>query len=364
MRIRGIGHVYLPTYQTKAGETRHAGVYWWKLGSRRCSTGHRTEDGAQRWVVERLHEMQRGHLVGAHAAPLKWDDLERMLEDRWAADDRRGMAQCRSNLKRLRQAFAGWPADAITSDQITRYAVRRRQTGAAAATVNLELAILRRAFTLARESGRLNFIPLVHRLPGVHHRTGTVEPGDLEAILALLPERYRPVIRFLWLTGWRESEALGLTWSRVDLDAHEVRLDTSKSGQPRVLHHGALPGLVQLLADQHAGMRSLSPFVFAGRGGRPIDRTALQKAWRRAAIEAGVPNALIHDLRRTMVRDLRRAGVPLAVAMGTVGHASLQVHQGYSIVSRDDQTDGLARLEALRSGEPIQRRFAQFTPKP
>jgi integrase len=264
-----------------------------------------------------------------------------------------------SRLRYLRRAFAGWQATAMTTDRITAYAVRRRGEGAAVGTVNLELAILRRGFGLAREAGRLDLVPVIHRLPGVSHRTGTVEQGDLEAILAALPERYRPPVRFLWLTGWREGEALGLTWQHVDLgDAGEVSLSTSKSGQPRLLPFARESQLGRLLASVATSRRSLSPYVFPGRAGHRMDRTALQKAWRRACAGAGVPGRpLIHDLRRTAIRDMRRAGVPLAVAMTAVGHRSLTVHQGYSVVAREDQEDGLARLEALRSGEPVQRRL-------
>lgn len=58
-----------------------------------------------------------------------------------------------------------------------------------------------------------------------------------------------------------------------------------------------------------------------------------------------------------MTRDMRRAGVPLAVAMGTVGHTDLATHQGYSVVARQDQDEGMARVAALRAGEPVQRRI-------
>lgn len=357
MNVRGAGHLYRPTYRGRDGERKQAGVYWWKVGRARMSTGCRTEEDAQRWAVDRLVEMRRGHLVGATAAPLRWDDLERMLCDRWAADGRRGLLQCMARLRHLRRAFGGWRADAVTTDRITAYAVRRRAEHAAVGTVNLELAILRRGFGLAREAGRLDTIPVIHRLPGALHRTGTVERGDLDAILAQLAPRYRPPIEALYWTGWREGEILRLVWQRVDLQAHELRLDVSKTGQPRVLCYASVPALRDLLDEAHR-IRGFSPYVFPGRAGRQMDRTALQKAWRRAAVAAGAPGALIHDLRRTAIRDMRRAGVPLAVAMGTVGHASLSVHQGYSIVARRDQDAGMAQLVALRAGEPVQRCFA------
>ncbi len=357
MNVRGAGHLYRPTYKARDGERRAAGVFWWKLGRARMSTGCRTEKDAQSWVVERLVEMRRGHLVGARPAVLKWDDLEKMVCDRWTVDERRGLLQCMARLRHLRRAFAGWQATAITSDRVTAYAVRRRAEDAAVGTVNLELAILRRAFGLAREAGRLDVIPVIHRLPGTVHRTGTVERGDLEAILAAMPARYRPPLEALYWTGWRLSEVLHLVWSRVDLAAHELRLDRSKTGQPRVLCYSAIPRLCELLDEAHQ-RRTFSPVIFPGRAGRPMNRTTVEKHWRAACRACRLPDStLIHDLRRTAVRDLRRAGVPLAVAMGAVGHTSLAVHQGYSIVAREDQAAGMAALVALRAGEPVQRRL-------
>lgn len=40
--------------------------------------------------------------------------------------------------------------------------------------------------------------------------------------------------------------------------------------------------------------------------------------------------------------------------MNTVGHRNLDVHLGYSTVTRADQYEGLSRLGALRAGEPRQ----------
>lgn len=360
MQVRGAGHLYRPTYKGSKGERRQGGVYWWKLGSVRQSTGCRTEKEAQAWAMDRLVEMRRGHLIGVKAAAPSWDELERMLEDRWTRDARRGMLQARSAMKHLRRAFAGSRADTITTDRVNSYAARRLRAGAAVATVNVELAILRRSFTLAREVGRVAVIPVIHRLKGAVRRTGTVERGDLEAVLARLEPRFVAPIRLLWLTGWRLSEALNLSWQQVDLRARELRLDTSKTGEPRAIHFSDGSELHQLLTGVSAARQSLSPYLFPGRAGRRLDRTTIQKAWRRACIAAGCPKALIHDLRRTMVRDMRRAGVALAVAMGTVGHRSLSVHQGYSTVAAEDFVHGLDRVEAFRAGQPVQRRLAHI----
>ncbi len=361
MRVRGAGHLYRPQYKVR-GETRWNGIWWWKCGRIRTSTGCRDEASAQAWAVERLVEMRRGHLLGIEARRLTYDDLEKMLLDRWAAEGRKGQQQARARLRHLNRAFSGWTVDSITTDRVTAYAARRREAGAAIATVNLELAYLRRAWSIAREAGRVETIPVIHRLPGANRRTGTIERGDLDAILSHLSERYRPCILFLWATGWRESEALHLTWSRVDLGAGEVRLgaEDTKTRHARMIYLGGAPSLLTLLRQQWDGRKAISPYVFPGRAGAPIDRTALQKAWRRASIEAGLPHALIHDLRRTMARDLRRSGSGPLDAMPILGHRDLRIHADYSIVDRRDQESALARLETYRAGEPVQQRLLPF----
>src|SRR5579885_521812 len=56
----------------------------------------------------------------------------------------------------------------------------------------------------------------------------------------------------------------------------------------------------------------LIPFVFSRAHGQPI--RGFRKAWGTACRKAGVPGRVLHDFRRTAVRNLLRAGVPERVA--------------------------------------------------
>jgi len=84
--------------------------------------------------------------------------------------------------------------------------------------------------------------------------------------------------------------------------------------------------------------------VFPGRRGGQIHATSLQKAWIRARKALGLGDIMIHDLRRTLVREMEQKGIPRSVAMTITGHRSEAVYQRYAIVARQDMEDGLRKL--------------------
>lgn len=345
MRIkgRGAGCLYLPTY-TRQGKSKRSGIWWWKCGRIRVSTGCRRLRDAQAWQLARLAEMGRGSLVGLRATQQTYESAETALRNQHAVDGRRASLACQ--LAHLRSYFSGWRATDITPAACRDYAARRRHEGAAVATVNLELARLRRGLRLLWQSGLIPAAPHVPMLPGANVRRGWLELADVDAILACLPARCAPPVRFLALTGWRLGEALGLEWSRVHRDAREIRLDTSKSGDPRCLPYGTYPALEAVIEAQWRGRSGLCPWVFPGRALRPLYRGTVERHWRAACEATGHRGALIHDLRRSLVRRMEAAGVPRHVAMSITGHRSEQVYLRYAITDRSAQEDGLALLSA------------------
>ncbi len=54
-------------------------------------------------------------------------------------------------------------------------------------------------------------------------------------------------------------------------------------------------------------------------------------AWDAATEAAGYPDKLLHDFRRTAVRNLERAGVPRSSAMAMVGHQTESIYRRYAI---------------------------------
>jgi len=133
-----------------------------------------------------------------------------------------------------------------------------------------------------------------------------------------------------------------------------VRLEpeTTKNDEGRVFPFKASPELADLLARQRQATSAVEretgqivPLVFHCRGSRIKN---LHAVWRRACREAGCPGRFIHDLRRTAVREMERAGVPRSVAMKLSGHKTESIYRRYAIVSEADLAEGVGRRAGFR----------------
>jgi hypothetical protein len=127
----------------------------------------------------------------------------------------------------------------------------------------------------------------------------------------------------------------------LDLEAavRRLRPELSKNKNGRVL---ALSKPLKNIVERRWQARvPCCPYVFHVKG-RPIGDW--WKSWNRACHEAGVPGKLFHDLRRTVVRNLVRVGVPERVAMDVTEHKTRSVFDRYNMVSEADLKEATDRL--------------------
>ena len=158
---------------------------------------------------------------------------------------------------------------------------------------------------------------------------------------------------FGYETGWRLREIITLQWRQLDLGEGSARLDpgTTKNREGRLVYLS--PHLLEILRAQAAATRDLErarglivPWVFHRRGGRILRFLA---SWQTACRNAGVPGMFFHDLRRTAVRNMVRAGIPERVAMQISGHKTRSVFERYNIVSETDLREAAVRLAVAQS---------------
>jgi integrase len=242
------------------------------------------------------------------------------------------------HVNNLANAFGAFRGEEITEDRIAEYSRKRlERDGVAPATLHRELSVLRRMLRLAAH--KLPRVPVID-MPRVHNaRQGFFEEEDLQAVLPHLPDHARNLVEFLYLTGWRVGEALKLQWSDVDWKRRSVWLRDSKNREPRVFPFKYHPRLEEVLRRQRRQVATwersagaLCPAVFPWRG-RPLQK--LRRSWKTACRAAGMPDRLVHDFRRTAVRNLIRAGVQQAIAMKITGHKTSSIFRRYLIVDEE-----------------------------
>jgi integrase len=351
-RQRGMGSIY-----------QRAGVYWIKYyaGGKpfRESTGERGKEGAKAakdLLKKRLGEMGVGAFIGPQAERVTFEELTELVRADYKSNGRKSLWRAEMAVTRLGDHFAGMKALSIPT-RAQAYIVARLAEKASAATIRYELAILGRAFTLAFQSRLLPQRPFIPTLEVRNVRQGFFEEKELRAVLKHLPETVRPVVEFAYLTGWRRGEVLSLEWRQIDFQAGTVRLEpgTTKNDEGRTFPFAAIPALAALLQAQREYTTAVErerqriiPWVFHRRG---FPMVGIRGEWERACDKAKVPGRLFHDLRRTAVRNLERAGVPRSVAMKLTGHKTEAVYRRYAIVSESDLSAGVRKLAGVLDAE-------------
>ncbi|ADB34134.1 tyrosine recombinase XerD [Kribbella flavida DSM 17836] len=157
---------------------------------------------------------------------------------------------------------------------------------------------------------------------------------------AVLATRDAALLEFLYGTGARISEAVGLDVDDVDLESGQVLL-RGKGSKERVVPVGSY-AREALSAYQVRGRPDL---VARGRGTHALflnargGRLSRQSAWtvlRRAAQRAGISKEISpHTLRHSFATHLLDGGADVRVVQELLGHASVTTTQVYTLVTVD-----------------------------
>jgi integrase len=285
-------------------------------------------------------------LISTVAPSVTWETAAQDLLDYYRAYSSRNGREAEGKVRQLTGYVTGWKLADIDAAAILSYVAHRKRQGRAAATINVELATLKRALRLAKEHKKLSDVPVIRLLRPAPPRSGFFDRDQFEAVAQAFPVDLALVVRVAYLYGWRiDSEVLTLTRQQVDLDAGTLRLEPglTKNRDGRLVY--LTPELKVAFAEQLARVTSLErelsraiPYVFPTPYGphKGQRRKDFVKAWRRACRESGCPGRLKHDLRRTAARNMVHLGVSERVVMTVMGHKTRSMLDRYHIVSPSD----------------------------
>jgi len=261
-------------------------------------------------------------------------------------------------------AFSARDAAAVTPGDVDAYRARRRAAGAAVATVNREIALLRRVVNFGVRRGavprsQLHGPGMTRELiaPEDNVRTTVIEERAATGITLpdLLREagpQLRAYIMLVHHTGLRRGEAARLRRDRIQNGVAWIPSKETKgkrSGRVVPLSPDAAAALEQLPA---AG-----PYVFPSkrRPGAPIHRDVWTKRFGRLVRKLGLDGPdgppWLHDLRRSFVTLSRREGESEKSIMAITGHKTRAVFDRYDVHDLRDVLAFAARREELRQAQ-------------
>lgn len=355
--MRGNGRIYL------------RGQIWWAAyylrgKEYRESTGESDEKKAGNFLKHRLREVGADQLGARKFVPPKSQRLTvgDLLEGLRKDFELRGKldVSSRGKVARAKTDFGYHRAVSLTAQDVDKYIEQRLESGDRPATVNRITQLLGQAYKLAIRRGELNAMPHIRHLSETGNaRQGFLTTEQIETVIAHLSEDLRDFTAWCAATGMRKGEAAGLTWSMVHGDELHIPANITKNRRPRVLP------LVGQLADIVSRRQAARPVEVHGttvmaerifhREGQPV--RDFRKAWRNACEQAGV-RAIFHDLRRSAVRRMVRAGISPQIAKRWSGHSSDSMFQRYAILTTDDMREAFQTTEKFR--EPVQTKVVAF----
>jgi integrase len=248
-------------------------------------------------------------------------------------------------LKHLLCFFAEHRLFEITKGQAEKYRIVRKEQKPELkdATLNRDLAVLRRVMFWAVDQGYLQASPL-SRLPMARERRiarAVLSVKEEILILQICPKHLSPIVICALDTGMRKGEILAQDWNDVDLERKVLYVTKSKTPEGEAREIPLSKRLFELL--EQARKPSGPLFTYADS-----DIADIKRSWASVQKKAGlIRHYPFHSLRHTFATRLMEAGVISDVRRALMGHqAGRDVHAGYTHVELPAKRQAITKLEA------------------
>lgn len=281
--------------------------------------------------------------------------MDREIDDflRWLTIEKgRQPATITAYRRDLRQ-FVDWCTErrvdprTLTRDGATSYLAYLRSVGLAPSSVTRHWSSLRGWCRYMVLEGVMDDDPTSRVTAGRRARSlpKPLAESDIVTLLDSISAtdafdlRDRALLEFLYGTGARVSEALGVHLQNLDFDEGLITV-TGKGSKQRLVPMGdGLRGALRAYLapggrSAFAGAASKS-YLFLNHSGGPLGRQGVALLIRRRALAAGVPATKIsaHVFRHSCATHMLEHGADIRIVQELLGHASIATTQVYTAVS-------------------------------
>lgn len=219
------------------------------------------------------------------------------------------------------------------------------------ASVNRELATLRRLLRMAHEWKVINRVPRIRLLRGERSREFVLSHAQERNYLEFAPQPLKDAALLMLDTGLRVGELRSLEWEGVHLqpvgEAKFGYIHVRKGKSQNARRNVSLSPRVRAMLDSRKAS-SQSGYVFTDESGiKPLSIWTLQDQHKRMRQALKLPaDAVIHSFRHTFGTRLGETGADAFTIMKVMGHSTVVVSQKYVHPTPEAMERAFERLDA------------------
>lgn len=275
--------------------------------------------------------------------------MERYLAERSIMKAPKSSVRDGSALKHLLPVFGERLLAAVTPKSLVAYRTQRRTEGAAIATLNKELQLVRHAFNLAMREWEWCQSNPMHKVtlePPHNKRDRWLTEVEEVKLFGASPLWLRELMSFALNTGMRQAEILALQWHDVDFCRGALVVMKSKNHERRTI---PLNNVVYDLLSRKRAEGGQTGVVFVTGRGNVLKARYLIRTFTEVRDRAGLTDFRFHDLRHTFASRLVQKGIDLYKVQLLLGHKTGTMTQRYAHHCPESLRDGVKVLERPRA---------------
>lgn len=244
--------------------------------------------------------------------------------------------------------FRGMTLNQIRPADVERFKGKRLKEGVKAATVNRDLATIKRLYSLAEDNGDIE-VNRMRKVKLLKEGDGRIRVLTAEERGKLMENAKVPWLRMAILvalnTGMRKETIVTLRWPEIDFRGDFILKPGAKGGKTARIP--LAPSLKAELASWKNGQAVMSQWVFSSPDD-PAKHVHVRShtTWDAALENAGIKDFRFHDLRHCFATDFLRATGDLNALRDILGHADLKMVLRYAHVLDDHKKEAMEKFDA------------------